>query len=623
MLFLPAFRRHVSAGRVVARDGKPIPGVTIPGFGESDAEGRFLVKVTRHEWKQGDELKVDVSSRKYRDAPTPLKDFSADRELVVTLHPQTRIEGQILGEDGKALADCMIELKGEARHGKGEPRFVKSRFDTIPGPNKEGKWEHYIADYEQDFTLQVSVAGAVRSWRQYTRDQVTQGPIITRLDEGYRLTGRLAAQVPLDDTNTPVVLLYKEAIEGPLRGACVEAGGRFAFFGLADGNYVLRLCPANSTHVYRSSADEPMATFWWDFAVPDNPWERRVRIEGHDLQLEPIDLHEAGLLPGRLTGVAYHSVGDHRPLANAYGYLHTHEHDVDTAGGAYFRIPFMTDAEGRFRVEHCPPGKYVLALSAVGYEVGERSLWIRVSPEQTLDLRLFAPENDHRLAIRFAVGDGSPGHVHAGAGLDAAVRAKHVDPSTGELPFLQDEDQRLRALPSEITFDVKPLDDATTHWPICRERFCFSPRHLLQAGPGHIVVSNLTPGRWRLTLSASYGWLQRAEEGTLLTRDFVFTPGMAPLRLEFPAAALAGRVQIIDSATIEAVPQEPGLPTRTCQSQSSFRFIGLAPGKYSLRVHAREYQTKVVENVIVRSGQVTWLDAITLDRAGSTASATP
>ncbi len=109
----------------------------------------------------------------------------------------------------------------------------------------------------------------------------------------------------------------------------------------------------------------------------------------------------------------------------------------------------------------------------------------------------------------------------------------------------------------------------------------------------------------------------------MLTRDFVFTPGMAPLRLEFPAAALAGRVQIIDSATIEAVPQEPGLPTRTCRSQSSFRFIGLAPGKYSLRVHAREYQTKVVENVIVRSGQVTWLDAITLDRAGSTASATP
>ena len=244
-----------------------------------------------------------------------------------------------------------------------------------------------------------------------------------------------------------------------------------------------------------------------------------------------------------------------------------------------------------------------------------------MSPSMTSTLRagrLLAP-----LAIRFVVGDGSPGHVHAGAGLDAAVRAKHVDPSTGELPFLQDEDQRLRALPSEITFDVKPLDDATTHWPICRERFCFSPRHLLQAGPGHIVVSNLTPGRWRLTLSASYGWLQRAEEGTLLTRDFVFTPGMAPLRLEFPAAALAGRVQIIDSATIEAVPQEPGLPTRTCQSQSSFRFIGLAPGKYSLRVHAREYQTKVVENVIVRSGQVTWLDAITLDRAGSTASATP
>ena len=360
------------------------------------------------------------------------------------------------------------------------------------------------------------------------------------------------------------------------------------------------------------------------FAEPDHPWEKPVRIAGRDVALGPIDLHEAGLLPGRLTGVAYHPVGDHRPLANSFGYLNTREQDFDTAGGVYYHLYFMTDAEGRFQIEHCPPGKYVLALGARGFWAADRLLWIRVRPEQTLDLRLFAPENDHRLAIQFVVGDGSPHDLHAGAGLDAAVRAKHADPKTDELPYLEDEDQRLRALPSEITFDVKPLDETTTHWPICHERFTFSPRNLLPASPGHIVVANLTPGRWRLTLSASYGWLQRAEEATLLTRDFVFTPGMAPLRLEFPAAALAGRVQITgagmwDGATIEAVPQAPELPTRTCQSQSSFRFIGLAPGKYSLRIHAREYQAKIVENVIVRNGQVTWLDPITLNRAATSA----
>jgi hypothetical protein len=610
-------------GRLVAPDGKPIPGVTIFGFGESDAEGRFRVNVTRQERKQREDLKIDFSSTKYRNAPTPLKDFWEDRELVITLHPQTqtRIAGRILGEDGKPQADCKIEVKGEARRVKGGPPImVKSWFDTIPGPDSEGKWEHYIDDYEQDLTLQVSVAGTIRSWRQYTREQMTQGAVSTRLGEGCRLTGRLVARVPLDDTNTPVVLLYKGTTEGPLRGAPVEADGRFTFFDLTDGSYVLRLCPANSTHVYRVWSNEPMTPSWSDFAVPDNPWEKPVRIAGRDVALDPIDLHEARLLPGRLTGVAHHPAGDHRPLANAFGCLHTHEHDFDTAGGAYFRLYSMTDAEGRFRLDHCPPGKYVLALSARGYGAADWLAWIRVSPEQTLDLRLFAPEDDHRLTIQFAVGDGSSRDLHAGAGLDAAVRAKHVDPSTGELPYLEDEDQRLRALPSEIAFDLKPLDETTTHWPICHERFSFSPRNLLQAGPGHEVLANLTPGRWRLTLSASYGGLLRAEEGTFLTRDFVFTRGMAPLRLEFPAAALAGRVQITgagmwDVATIEAVPKEPGLPTRTCRSQSSFRFIGLAPGTYSLRIHAREYQTQVVDNVIVRSGQVTWLDPITLQRA--------
>jgi hypothetical protein len=357
------------------------------------------------------------------------------------------------------------------------------------------------------------------------------------------------------------------------------------------------------------------------FESPNKPWEKSITIEGSDVELGPINLHEAGVLPGRVTGVAYHPAAANKPFANAFGYVCSGESDFDTVGGSYYLLQFMTDAQGRFRIDACPPGEYVLRLTddASGYGPYDPSVWIRVTPEKSIDLRLFAPETDHRLAVNFAVGDGSSREVHAAAALDADVIAKHVDPKTGELPFIDDASERLRAVASEILCRLQPLDETTTHWPIYIERFEFTPRNLLKDNPREIVIPNLTPGRWRLTLSAEYSSVYRTSE-TLLTRDFAFAKGMAPLEISMPAAALAGTFDYPGRgpwhyATIEAIPRQPGLPTRTCRGQTAFRFIGLAPGEYSLRFQAEACEPKRIDNVIVRKGETTWLDEVTLSPA--------
>lgn len=226
-------------GRVVDVDGEPVPGVSATWCdSDSDAEGRFCVKVTREEWSQRDKGKISFYSEHHRSLDVPLKDFSLDRETVVTLEREQLIRGQVLDENGKPLEDCKIELKCESEH-------VRSDFYTVAGPYSQGKWEEHISEHDRLFTLRVSVQGSIRSLKQYTLEEVTSGPVITRLAEGRRLTARLVAQVPLDEKNTPVVFLNSTENEELRQRARVQPDGSIAFSGLADGKYTLVLYPSS------------------------------------------------------------------------------------------------------------------------------------------------------------------------------------------------------------------------------------------------------------------------------------------------------------------------------------------------------------------------------------------
>jgi len=602
-------------GRVIDADGKGIAGVSVRlSRKDSDAEGRFSLGVTRKEWNQREKNKINFFALDCRSLDVPLKDFSFDRETVVTLERNQLIQGQVLNEGGEPLADCVVEVQCESEN-------VGSDFCIVRGPHKDGKWEEYIREHHQVFTLRVSVAGSVRSLRQYTREEATSGPIITRLAEGHRLAGRLVARVPLDEKNTPVVLLDNAANEDLRRRARVQADGTFAFFGLDDGKYILRLHPAVYAQRGGIAADlglRALAPAY--FALRNKAWQTPLTIQDGDLELDPINLHNVGILPGCVTGVAYDPDEAHKPTANAFGYICSGEDNFDSVGGSYYLLRFMTDAAGRFRIDACPPGNYVLRLtdSVLGYGPYDPSVWIRVTPEKTINLRLFAPETNHQLAINLVVGDGSSRDVYAGAALDADAIVKHIDPRTGKPSYVKDTSERLRVEGSKVLCQLTPLDETITHWPIYDERFEFTPPNLLKHNSRDIVIPNVSPGRWRLKLTAKYrGAFTNSE--TLLTRDFKFTEGMAPLRIKFPPAALAGTLDYPgdgpwDFTTIEVIPQEPGHRTRTSQCVTGFRFIGLAPGEYSLRFRSEGYDAKRIDNVIIRNGQVTWLDKVALSR---------
>jgi protocatechuate 3,4-dioxygenase beta subunit len=603
-------------GRAVDPQGKPIADVEVcgpefrfPDFSQcashSDAQGRFVVKVTRDEWNQQKDI-VGLFAKGYRSLQRPLKGFSLDGELTVTLQPQQLITGQVLDEAGRQLEDCNVELKQESG------KMSHSEFDPVPGPYKRGKWEYRADEHCTIVTLRVSLAGAVRSLKRYTLAEVSRGPIITRLAEGRRLTGRLIARVPLNPDNTPVVLLSDADTKELSRQALVQPDGRFTFFGLADGHYLLRLYPALSDRHDGRARIRGAGVFSVSYVTSHNKvWDKSVAVNGRDLHLDPIDLHREGLLPGRITGAVFQPVDGNKTFASAFGCIYE---DFDAADGLEYVQRFMTDAEGRFRIENCAPGKYVLHISdnEHGLRPNNAALWIRVTPEKTNDMRLFAP--DAELSIRFAVGDGSLRHLYAGAALDRDVITKHLDEKKGRLRYIDNEGDRLRAEPAQITCKLEPLDDAINHWPICSDQFEFIPGNLKDARR-HMTIPNVTPGRWRLTLTA-----ESSCHETLPTRDVVFTAGMAPLEIQMPAAALAGSLDSPlskpwDPATIDAIPSQPGLPTRTCGAQESFRFIGLAPGTYTLRVRAKGCVEKQVAGVVVEHGKTTWLEKTVLKPA--------
>ena len=53
--------------------------------------------------------------------------------------------------------------------------------------------------------------------------------------------------------------------------------------------------------------------------TPKKPLEKLITVEGSDVKLDAITLHDAGVLPGGVTGVAYNPDAGDKPYANAFG----------------------------------------------------------------------------------------------------------------------------------------------------------------------------------------------------------------------------------------------------------------------------------------------------------------
>ena len=90
-------------------------------------------------------------------------------------------------------------------------------------------------------------------------------------------------------------------------------------------------------------------------------------------------------MPGRIEGVALQGGDANRAHANVFIYVCDDLEHWDTVGNTYYVTTVMTDSRGRFVLDLCPPGRYVLVTSDHPVHCDESSAqaWVDVRSGKT------------------------------------------------------------------------------------------------------------------------------------------------------------------------------------------------------------------------------------------------
>lgn len=220
-------------------------------------------------------------------------------DLEITLSPRRKLVGRLLDEGGKPVVGARVD--GE------------------------------ISDPDGRFELSVSVD----QWRS----KRTSANVFA---DGFRFKNLPLRQFDLNGKREHEIVLEREmGISGALSIAVIPSA--FA---------------ASQQHAL-SGGDPP-----YEFldSEDDRIWKKAIQVDGENVVLGKIDLADASLLPGRIKGVAVDPKHPGCAFANGFVFLLDQTDRWDTADSAYYIRRVMTDSDGRFQFDSCPPGKFFIAL---------------------------------------------------------------------------------------------------------------------------------------------------------------------------------------------------------------------------------------------------------------------
>ncbi|MDP1561190.1 MAG: carboxypeptidase regulatory-like domain-containing protein [Pirellulaceae bacterium] len=344
--------------RVVEPNGTAIPNVTLQSGVVTDAEGRGEVRVL-----PGSDKSFSIYHPHFRTEDVSVSRLHPSEELVVGMLKLPSLRGRILDETGLPLAQGKVEVLFEGGYMLGD-------YHDADGPQADGTWSLKGWQFDSNKTvgrLRVSVENQVRLVQAFNRDEARDRLIESRLSTGHRLQAKLVAKHTLSTKLLPVAFLYQAGSGAYWSAVKPSDNGRIEFGNLPNGSYTLRLAhPEKLTlrglssvslaDVMRNGPVQPIRAIRVDFST-------NFQIQNADVDLGEIDMDALGLTPGTVVGQVFATPDESTPLPGWFGYLCQENPGFNTADILEYYLEFHMDQQGRFRIDNCPPGTYMIRIS--------------------------------------------------------------------------------------------------------------------------------------------------------------------------------------------------------------------------------------------------------------------
>lgn len=581
ILLEPEPRFEVTA---VDPSGKPLEGVrTDDRMNEQAVSGKDgkLVLV-------GPVIYFGLTFRKegFIDATIPVKKVGNTREkpegLVVVMEPAVVLAGRVLAPDGRPVPSFTIA----AGPGKLPARRDCAQRDV---QSRDGRFQLHLPK-EGTTWLGVSADGFA-VWEGSVDFKRGGEPVEVRLAPGVAVTARV---------------LGPQAVRDRVEAKLVPRRDKTGIGGLPAE-------PPSEELAIRRTRPSADGTLRFEHVRPDryrlflegrgNPHRvLALDVPGHGLDVGTVHLDvptATGRIEGRVWRPKYMEEG---PWAFTKGYVGAFRFEAIPGIDEGESIEFRADENGRFAVDNVPVGLTTVGFSYAMADVIHTDTWqVRVVEGQTTEVRAHDPARPHRLALAFAIGDGSKAQYESGTGLGAA---RGVDNVTLTSSFFAEIEKRERR-PLEPSFRVAltPLSQGTLSFE--------EPNWADLDAERNLVLPDVGAGRYRLRV---YDWLGSTdlESEPLFDREVVVPPdGRGQVEIALGAGCITGKIPPLKEnfkrpVVVTAVAKGGRERTRQarCDDGGNFCVRYLSPGSYSLFIHDPKSGFCRVDDVQVPAGAV-------------------